>query len=555
MSNQLTHSPNRDNPDRPTPRSIDLLRDPARNKSTAFTEAERDALGIRGLLPARVFTQDEQLDRVIGNYRLQNTDLGRYVFLRALQDRNEKLFYRVVIDHIEEMMPIIYTPTVGLASREFANIFRRPRGLYVTAEDRGRVAEVLANWPDSEVRVIVVTDGERILGLGDLGANGMAISVGKLALYTACAGVDPSQTLPVMLDVGTNNSELREDTQYLGLNRQRLSGNEYFELVDEFVTAVQQIFPKALIQFEDFATENAYAILHKYRDRVLSFNDDIQGTAAVVLAGLMAATRITGQPLTDQTVMFLGAGSAATGIADLVVKQLVKFDIAEAEARRRLWLVDSKGLVVASRDNLPSHKLPYAHDYPAMDFVTAINELKPTALIGATGVAGAFSQSALQLMADINPRPIIFALSNPTAKAESTAEQAYRWTDGRAIFASGSPFDPVEIDGKRLVPRQGNNAYIFPGVGLGALASATTRITDDMFLAAAEALAGAVRDQSLASGSLYPSLTEIREVSVQIACAVANVAYQAGLAGDRAPNDIEEVVRSLVWHPSYDLAV
>ncbi len=535
-----------------TKQSIELLRDPSRNKSTAFTAKERNDLGLRGLLPPRISSQDDQAERVLGNYRKETTDLGRYVFLRELQDRNERLFYRFVIEHIDEMMPIIYTPTVGLASREFAHIFRRPRGLYVTSEDRGRVADVLGNWPEAEVKVIVVTDGERILGLGDLGANGMSIPIGKLALYTACAGVDPNQTLPVMLDVGTNNNELREDPLYLGLNRTRLRGTDYFELVEEFVEAVQVAFPGALIQFEDFATTNAFAHLNTYRDRVLSFNDDIQGTAAVTLGGLMAASHITGQLLSQHTILFVGAGSAATGIANLIVKQLTASGVPEMEARRSLWFVDSTGLVVAGRTDLAPHKLAYAHEHPPMDLISAIKELRPSALIGATGVAGTFTQDVLRSMADISEHPIVFALSNPTANAECTAEEAYKWTNGRAIFASGSPFDPVEFDGGTFVPGQSNNAYIFPGVGLAVVATAATRVTDKMFLAAARALANAVGSETLSVGSLYPPLKEIREVSVEIACAVAEVAFQEGLAAASRPDNIEELIRSRVWEPTYE---
>ncbi len=535
-----------------TERSMDLLRDPVSNKSTAFTGVERDALGLRGLLPPRISSQDDQAERALGNYRKETTDLGRYVFLRELQDRNERLFYRLVIEHIDEMMPIIYTPTVGLASREFAHIFRRPRGLYVTSEDRGRIAEVLGNWPEPDVKVIVVTDGERILGLGDLGANGMGIPIGKLALYTACAGVDPNQTLPAMLDVGTNNNELLEDRLYLGLDQTRLRGSDYFELVEEFVEAVQVVFPGALIQFEDFATENAFAHLNMYRDRVLSFNDDIQGTAAVTLGGLLAASHITGQPLSQQTILFVGAGSAATGIADLIVKQLTSSGVPEMEARRSLWFVDSTGLVVAGRTDLAPHKLKYAHEHPPMDLIPAIRKLRPSALIGATGVAGTFTQDVLSSMADISKRPIVFALSNPTANAECTAEEAYRWTDGRAIFASGSPFGPVEFDGDTFVPGQSNNAYIFPGVGLAVVAAAVTRVTDEMFLAAARALANAVRSETLSAGSLYPPLKEIRDVSVEIACAVAEVAFHEGTAAVSEPDNIEELIRSRIWEPTYE---
>ncbi len=533
-------------------RGIHLLQEPALNRGTAFTDEERDAFGLRGLLPPHVFTQDEQVERIMWNYRQKTTDLERYVYLTALQDRNEKLFYRVILDHIEQMLPIIYTPTVGEAAMRFAHIYRRPRGLYVTAEDRGRVADILRNWPRADVAVIVVTDGERILGLGDLGANGMGIPIGKLTLYTACGGIHPGKGLPVTLDVGTNNEELRNNPLYLGLRQPRVGREEYDELVEEFVTAVQEVFPNALIQFEDFLTPNAYRLLNRYRDRVLAFNDDIQGTAAVALGGLYAAARLTGASLSAQAILFLGAGSAATGIADLLVPALVAEGLTEAEARARLWFVDRAGLVVASRTNLMEHNLPYAHDHDPMDFLSAIRALRPTALIGATGHGGAFTQEALRLMAEVNERPIIFALSNPTSKAECTAEQAYAWTDGRAVFASGSPFAPVELGGRRYAPGQGNNVYIFPGVGLGAVASQATRVTDDMFLAAARALAESVSDASLEEGSIYPPLREIREVSVAIALAVAELAYERGLARSESGDDLERRIRSHIYSVAYD---
>ncbi len=529
-----------------------LLHEPRLNRSTAFTEEERDALGLRGLLPPHVSTQDQQVERVMESYRRETTDLGRYAYLTSLQDRNEKLFFRVVTDHIEEMMPIIYTPTVGEASQQFGHLFRRARGLYVTAEDRGRVADILRNWPTSDVAVIVVTDGGRILGLGDLGANGMGISIGKLSLYTACGGIDPARCLPAMLDVGTNNQALRDDPLYLGLPIPRVAQDVYDDLVDEFVDAVQEVFPDALIQFEDFLTPNAYRLLKKYRYRVSAFNDDIQGTAAVALGGLYAATRITGVPLPDVTVMFLGAGSAATGIADLLVLALMREGLDEEAARRRCWFVDTKGLVVASRTDLLEHNLPYAHDHEPMDFRTAMRYLRPNALLGATGHGGAFTRDVVKLMAEINERPLIFALSNPTSKAECTAEQAYAWTEGRAVFASGSPFSPVELNGRRYVPGQCNNVYIFPGIGLGAVASRASRITDEMFLAAGGVLADSVSEASLEEGSIYPPLREIREVSVAIATSVAELAYSDGLARAARPDDLECQVRSHLYSVAYD---
>jgi malate dehydrogenase (oxaloacetate-decarboxylating)(NADP+) len=468
-----------------SPRGLALLRDPLLNKGTAFTEQERDTLGLRGFLPAHVFSMKAQAERVLVNLRSLPSDLAKYVALNELHDRNEALFFRVVADNIDEIQPLIYTPTVGLACQRFGYIFQRPRGLFIAASDRGHIAELLGNWP-YPAKLIVVTDGERILGLGDLGANGMGIPVGKLSLYSACAGIHPELCLPVVLDVGTNNEALLNDPYYIGTRQHRLGGAAYDEFVDEFITAARETFPGVVIQFEDFANHSAFRLLHKYRDRIPVFNDDIQGTAAVALAGLLSALRVTGSKLTDQTLLFLGAGEAATGIADLVVSAMVAEGASEAEALRRNWLVDSRGLVVRNRPGLTEHKLRYAHDQaPIGDFLTAIQTLKPTAIIGVAAVGGAFTPEVLQTMAEINDRPIVFALSNPTSKAECSAEQAYRQTGGRALFACGSPFDPVELDGQTFVPRQGNNSYIFPGVGLGAIASGTRLVTDEMFMAAA----------------------------------------------------------------------
>jgi len=533
------------------PRGVALLREPLLNKGTAFSEHERDVLGLRGLLPAHVLSQDEQAVRVLANLRRLPDDLDKYVALNALHDRNEQLFFRVVCDNIDEIQPLIYTPTVGLACQKFGDIFQRPRGLFISAADHGRIAELLANWPHP-AKLIVVSDGERILGLGDLGANGMGIPVGKLSLYSACAGVHPKLCLPVILDVGTNNAELLRDPFYVGLRRRRLRGVEYDELVDEFITEARKAFPGVLIQFEDFANHNAFHLLRKYRERLCVFNDDIQGTAAVALAGLFTALRVTGGKLTDQTVLFLGAGEAATGIADLVVSAMVAQGCSEAEARRRNWLVDSRGLVVKSRTDLAEQKLPYAHEHaPVGDFLTAIRTLEPTAIIGVAAVGGAFSDEVLQTMAELNARPIVFALSNPTSKAECTAEEAYRYTAGRALFACGSPFDPVKLDGRTFVPRQGNNSYIFPGVGLGAIASGARLITDEMFMSAALTLAKLVPQSDLDQGSLFPALPRIREVSAHIAAAVAEVAYQRGLATGDAPNDLRTHVQSHMYDPAY----
>ncbi len=529
-----------------------LLRDPRFNKGTAFTEAERDALGLRGLLPPYVCSMDEQVQRVLENLHRAADPLARYVLLAALQDRNETLFYRVIAEKPDEMMPIIYTPTVGAACLQFGHIYRRSRGLFVSAQDRGRIEQVLRNWPEPEPRIIVVTDGERILGLGDLGCNGMGIPVGKLALYTACAGVPPRACLPIMLDVGTNNEALRNDPLYLGLRRPRLTGSEFDAFVDEFVAATQKVFPGVVIQWEDFANHNAFRLLETYRERVCSFNDDIQGTAAVTVAGIFSALRVTQQPLAQQTFLCLGAGEAATGISDLLVNAMMAEGLTEQAARQRCWLVDSKGLVVASRSGLAHHKLPYAHAHePMTDLVEIIDVLRPTALIGVSAIPGAFTREVIKTMARINEQPIIFALSNPTSKSECTAEQAYMYSGGRALFASGSPFDPVLLDGVQYVPRQGNNSYIFPGVGLGAIASRTRKVTDAMFMAAARALAEQVSAEDLAQGSLYPPLSQVREVSARIAAAVAAVAFHDGLAGIERPSDLLGFIRSQMYAPEY----
>jgi malate dehydrogenase (oxaloacetate-decarboxylating)(NADP+) len=534
-----------------SPRGMALLRDPLLNKGTAFTEQERDALGLRGLLPAHVLSMEAQLERVLTNLRNLPEDLQKYVMLNSLHDRNEALFFRIVCDNIDEIQPLIYTPTVGLACQRFGHIFQRPRGLFIGAKDRGRIAELLGNWP-YPAKLIVVTDGERILGLGDLGANGMGIPVGKLSLYSACAGVDPELCLPVMLDVGTNNEALLNDPYYIGLRQKRLSGGAYDELIDEFVTAAREAFPGVLIQFEDFANHSAFRLLRKYRDKIPVFNDDIQGTAAVALAGLLSALRVTDSKLTGQKLLFLGAGEAATGIADLVVSAMVAQGASEADALRRNWLVDSRGLVVKNRSGLTEHKLRYAHDHsPIGDFLTAIETLKPTAIIGVAAVGGAFTPEVLKAMARINERPIVFALSNPTSKAECSAEEAYRHTGGHALFACGSPYDPVKLGGKTFVPRQGNNSYIFPGVGLGAIASGTRLVTDEMFMAAAHTLADLVSEADIKQGSLFPALARIREVSAHIAAAVAEVAYKRGLATGQPPKDLNAYIQSQMYDPHY----
>lgn len=531
---------------------VNWIYDPALNKGTAFTEEERDALGLHGLLPPGINTMSEQVLRVMGNYRRKRSDLERYIFLTALQDRNQTLFYRVLSDYLEEMMPVIYTPTVGLACQEYVHIFRKPKGIFVSAKNKGRFSEILRNWPNRDVRVIVITDGERILGLGDLGVAGMGIPTGKLSLYTACAGIHPSWCLPVTIDVGTNNVDLQNDPLYFGMRNPRIRGKEYDCLIEEFIMAVQENFPNTLIQFEDFGNINAFRLLDKYRSRVCSFNDDIQGTASVALAGLYAALRMTGQKLIDQKILFLGAGEAGTGIGDLIVSAMMAEGMSEQDARLKCWFADSRGLVVKSREKLAEHKLAYAHDFEYQQyFIDAVKALQPTAIIGVSGQAKTFTQPVLEEMAKINERPIVFALSNPTSSAECTAKEAYAWTEGRAVFASGSPFEPVNLMGKNFEPGQGNNAYIFPGVGLGVIASKSKHVTDEMFLAAARELADKVSEKDFKKGSIYPRLKRIREVSADIAVKVAEVAFEQGLATIERPDDLASFIRSQMYEPNY----
>jgi malate dehydrogenase (oxaloacetate-decarboxylating)(NADP+) len=530
-------------------RGFDVLHDKTLNRSITFARRDRDRLGLTGLLPHRVATPRQMVERVMVNLERLPRDIDRYMLLSALQERNERLFYRTVIAHFEPILPLIYTPTVGEACREFSHIAREPKGFFITPGDRGRIAKILGNWPEKDIRVIVVTDGQRILGLGDLGANGMGIPIGKLALYTACAGIPPRHCLPVMLDVGTDNAALREDPLYLGYPRERVEGKAYFELVEEFVRAVQKRYPRALLQFEDFLTPNAYALLRKYRDRVLCFNDDIQCTAAVALAGVYASTRITGRKFSDLRVMFLGAGSATTGIADLIALALVDEGLSLEEARRRLWFVDVKGLVVRSRTDLMEHNLPYAHEHARLGFVEAIDALKPHVLIGATGVPGTFTRQAVERMCAHNERPVLFALSNPTSNAECTAEQAYSWSRGRAIFTSGSPFGAVTFEGRQFQPGQGNNAYVFPGIGLGVVVCGARTIPDEFFLAAARTLAGMVAKKDLQRGSLYPPRRDIRRISLAIAVSVAEKAYELALARSRRPRNLKAAIARFRYKP------
>ncbi len=531
-------------------RSIEILKDKSINRGTTFKRNEREELGLSGLLPYAIFTEDKQIKRVMNALRRMSTDLERYSSLSVIQQYNETLFYRVVMDNVEELLPIIYTPTVGEACIKFSHIFRLSEGFYITPEDKGNIRKNLDNWPEEDVRVIVVTDGQRILGLGDLGANGMGIPIGKLSLYTALAGIPPQQCLPVMMDIGTNNEEIRNDELYLGYPKKRLEGEAYLEMIEEFVMAIQDKYPKALIQFEDFLTPNAYALMNKYKNRVLSFNDDIQGTASVALAGVYASTRITKNKFSDLKIMFLGAGSAATGIADLMVSAFEEEGLTNEEARKRLWFVDVEGLVVKDRNDLMEHNLPYAHEHKPMNFLDAIKDIKPNILIGATGAPGTFTKEVVESMTAINKQPIIFALSNPTSKAECTAEQAYQWSGGKAVFSSGSPFAKVVYKGKEYHPGQGNNAYVFPGIGLGTIISNASTIPDDLFLVASRTLANLVSEQNLHDGALYPRLTEIRNISLNIAVAVAEKVYEMGISKDeKKPANLKQLVADYMYDP------
>lgn len=534
------------------PRGVAVLRNPWLNRGSVFTEEERDRLGLRGLLPPRVSTFADQVSRLKEVIDSEAAPINKYLTLESVHASDEALYFQLVMENVEEYMPLIYTPTVGEACQKFSHIFRYARGLYISSEDRGRVRELVANVPNHDVDIIVVTDGQRILGLGDLGVNGMGIPVGKLALYTACAGVNPQRALPVTLDVGTNNEEFLKDPLYMGLRQHRVTGPEYMALVEEFITAVRERWPNVLIQFEDFQNTNAFALLDAWRDRVTCFNDDIQGTAAVVVTGLYTAVRALKQKLSDQRILFLGAGAAATGIAHLIADAMAEDGIDRNEALKRIALFDSKGLVSSARgDKLAPNKVPFAQAYEnTTDFAQAIRQLKPTCIIGVSAQGGAFTEDVVKAMCEVNSRPMIFALSNPTSKAECTAKQAYTWSEGKCLFACGSPFAPVAVGNKTFVPRQGNNSYVFPGIGFGCIFVRAKTIPNQIFLTAAKTLANLVSESDLANGSLYPPLSQVRELSAHIAVAVADYCFKNGLAQVERPADLDKAVREAMWQPT-----
>uniref|UniRef100_A0A8C9YEG6 Malic enzyme n=1 Tax=Sander lucioperca TaxID=283035 RepID=A0A8C9YEG6_SANLU len=519
----------------------------------AFSLLERQILGIHGLLPPKVETQDIQAMRFQNNLKKMTDPLQKYIYLMGIQERNEKLFYRVLMEDIEELMPIVYTPTVGLACTHYGHIFRRPKGLFISILDKGHIRSILDNWPETDVAVIVVTDGERILGLGDLGVYGMGIPVGKLCLYTACAGIRPESCLPVVIDVGTNNETLLRDPMYMGLYQERDHSQAYDDLIDEFMEAVVDKYGQdTLIQFEDFGNHNAFRFLRKYREKYCTFNDDIQGTASVALAGLLAAQRAIGKPITEHRVLFLGAGEAALGIANLIVMAMMEKGMTQAEARNKIWMYDKHGLLV--KVSLFDKDINNQNICHMPSFLDAVNTIKPTAIIGVSGAGRLFTSDVIKVMGTLNERPIIFALSNPTNKAECTAEDAYTLTDGRCLFASGSPFGPVTLsDGRVITPGQGNNAYIFPGVALAVILSGVRHISDTVFLEAAKTLAEQLTDKELEEGRLYPPLSNIREVSVRMAVKVVEFVYSNGMAFRYPePVDKDSFVRSTMWDTQYD---
>ena len=533
-------------------RGMELLQDPTLNKSTAFTEAEKQALGIIGLVPDVTETEDQQLSRVMMQLGHKTSDIDRYIYLINLLDHDETLFYRTIMSDPARFLPIVYDPTIGEACLKFGHIYRQARGMYLSITRRGKVKEILRNWPQKDVRFICVTDAGRILGLGDLGANGAGIPIGKLQLYTACAGVPPQYLLPMYLDAGTNNEQYLHDPLYLGMRKTRPSTQELFSFVDEFVEAVQEVFPKCCIHFEDWTGVDAVHLLQRYRDKYCVYNDDVQGTAGITLAGMINATKLKGTKLKDEKYLFLGAGSAGIGLADLLCSALVAQGVALNEAQARIHMFDINGLLESTRTDLVDFQKPYAHQHaPTRDFVAAIESIKPTTIIGVSTVGGAFNQKVVESMSRINERPVILALSNPTEHAECTPEQAYTWSKGKAIYAAGVQFEPVRYGGKTFLPGQANNFYIFPAVGMAIFATQAKRVTDEMFIEAGQAVADLVPSDLLKQGLLYPLQSNILETEIQTAARVAKLVFDSGLARVERPTDMVAFIRQHVYTPEY----
>jgi malate dehydrogenase (oxaloacetate-decarboxylating)(NADP+) len=537
-------------------RGIDLLQDPSLNKSTAFTEAERQALGIVGLVPDVTETTDVQLSRVMMQLGHKAADLDRYIYLVNLLDHDETLFYRTIMSDPARFLPIVYDPTIAEACLKFGHIYRQTRGMYMSMTRRGSVKEILKNWPLTDIRFICVTDGGRILGLGDLGANGAGIPIGKLQLYTACAGVPPQYLLPMYLDAGTNNEQYLHDPLYLGMRKARPPTEELYSFVDEFMEAVQEVFPKCCVHFEDWTGVDAVHLLERYRDKYCCYNDDVQGTAGITLAGMINAMKLKGTKLRDEKYLFLGAGSAGIGLANLLCSALVQQGMTLKEAQSRVYMFDINGLLESTRTDLVDFQKPYAHKYaPTRDFVVAIESIKPTTIIGVSTIGGAFTQQVIEAMTRINERPIVLALSNPTEKAECTAEQAYTWSKGKAIFAAGVQFPPVHLNGQTFLPGQANNFYIFPAIGMAIFATQAARVTDEMFIEAASGVADQVAPELLKDGLLYPLQANILETEIQTASRVAKLVFDSGLARVSRPSDMVAFIRSHVYKAEYPALV
>ena len=537
-------------------RGIDLLQDPSLNKSTAFTEAERQALGIVGLVPDVTETTDVQLSRVMMQLGHKAADLDRYIYLVNLLDHDETLFYRTIMSDPARFLPIVYDPTIAEACLKFGHIYRQTRGMYMSMTRRGSVKEILKNWPLTDIRFICVTDGGRILGLGDLGANGAGIPIGKLQLYTACAGVPPQYLLPMYLDAGTNNEQYLHDPLYLGMRKARPPTEELYSFVDEFMEAVQEVFPKCCVHFEDWTGVDAVHLLERYRDKYCCYNDDVQGTAGITLAGMINAMKLKGTKLRDEKYLFLGAGSAGIGLANLLCSALVQQGMTLKEAQSRVYMFDINGLLESTRTDLVDFQKPYAHKYaPTRDFVAAIESIKPTTIIGVSTIGGAFTQQVIEAMTRINERPIVLALSNPTEKAECTAEQAYTWSKGKAIYAAGVQFPPVHLNGQTFLPGQANNFYIFPAIGMAIFATQAARVTDEMFIEAASGVADQVAPELLKDGLLYPLQANILETEIQTASRVAKLVFDSGLARVSRPSDMVAFIRSHVYKAEYPALV